>query len=204
MSEKQETILRKAAALFMRCGIKSVTMDDVCRELGISKKTLYQFVRDKNDLILQVLNHDICEDEKAIRTIQNSGRPALDELLQIQNMVSGKIKNMHSSIIYDLRKYYPEAWNKMMQYRNEFVVGSIEQNILKGQKEGVFRTDLHAAVIARIYSSRMEVVMDASLFEGLNLNTAEIYSEAMLYHIRGIATDKGLSYLKDIYNTQHA
>jgi hypothetical protein len=119
-------------------------------------------------------------------------------------MVSGKIKNMHSSIIYDLRKYYPEAWNKMMQYRNEFVVGSIEQNIMKGQKEGVFRTDIHAAVIARIYSSRIEVVMDASLFEGLSLNTAEIYSEAMLYHIRGIATEKGLTYLKDIYHTQHA
>jgi AcrR family transcriptional regulator len=179
-------------------------MDDVCRELGISKKTLYQYVRDKNDLILKVLDHDICEDEKAIRAIQNSGSPALDELLQIQNMVSGKIKNMHSSIIYDLRKYYPEAWNKMMQYRNEFVVGSIEQNIMKGQKEGVFRTDIHAAVIARIYSSRIEVVMDASLFEGLSLNTAEIYSEAMLYHIRGIATEKGLIYLKDIYHTQHA
>jgi hypothetical protein len=124
----------------------------------------------------------------------------LEELHRIQSMVTQKVRNMHSSIIYDLRKYYPEALNRVMQHRNDFVVGCIEQNIRKGQKEGVFRTDIHPAVIARIYSSRIEVVIDSSLFADLNLSTAEIYVEAVHYHIRGIATEKGLRYLETIEN----
>jgi AcrR family transcriptional regulator len=184
----------------MRYGIKSVTMDDVCRELGISKKTLYQFVEDKADLITKVLDHDIREEEKSINAILGNNLTALEELHRIQSMVTQKVRNMHSSIIYDLRKYYPEALNRVMQHRNDFVVGCIEQNIRKGQKEGVFRTDIHPAVIARIYSSRIEVVIDSSLFADLNLSTAEIYVEAVHYHIRGIATEKGLRYLETIEN----
>lgn len=200
MNEKLEQILRQSAAVFMRYGIKSVTMDDICRELGISKKTLYQFVEDKADLISKVLNHDIKEEEEAISSIINSKLTALEELHRIQSMVTQKVRNMHSSIIYDLRKYYPEAWNRIMQHRNDFVVGCIEQNIRKGQAEGVFRTDIHPAVIARIYSSRIEVVIDSSLFADLNLSTAEIYVEAVHYHIRGIATEKGLRLLETIEN----
>jgi AcrR family transcriptional regulator len=200
VNEKLEQILRQSAAVFMRYGIKSVTMDDICRELGISKKTLYQFVEDKADLISKVLNHDIKEEEEAISAIVNSKLTALEELHRIQGMVTQKVRNMHSSIIYDLRKYYPEAWNRVMQHRNDFVVGCIEQNIRKGQAEGVFRTDIHPAVIARIYSSRIEVIIDSSLFADLNLSTAEIYVEAVHYHIRGIATEKGLRLLETIEN----
>lgn len=200
MNEKLEQILRQSASVFMRYGIKSVTMDDVCRELGISKKTLYQFVEDKADLINKVLDFDIKEEEHAISSIVASKLTALEELNRIQSMVTQKVRNMHSSIIYDLRKYYPEAWNRVMQHRNDFVVGCIEQNIRKGQKEGVFRTDIHPAVIARIYSSRIEVVIDSSLFADLNLSTAEIYVEAVHYHIRGIATEKGLRFLETIEN----
>ena len=200
MNEKLEQILRQSASVFMRYGIKSVTMDDVCRELGISKKTLYQFVEDKADLINKVLDFDIREEEHAISSIVGSNITALEELHRIQSMVTQKVRNMHSSIIYDLRKYYPEAWNRVMQHRNDFVVGCIEQNIRKGQKEGVFRTDIHPAVIARIYSSRIEVVIDSSLFADLHLSTAEIYIEAMHYHIRGIATEKGLRFLETIEN----
>jgi hypothetical protein len=201
VNEKLEHILRQTTNILMRCGIKSVTMDDVCRELGISKKTLYQFVEDKADLINKVLDYDIKVEENAIGKILGSGLSALEELHHIQSMVTQKVRNMHSSIIFDLRKYYPEAWTRIMEHRNHFVVSCIEQNIRKGQAEGVFRNDIHPAVIARIYSSRIEVVIDSSLFADLNLSTAEIYIEAMHYHIRGIATEKGLRFLETLENT---
>lgn len=201
MTEKLEQILRQSAIVFMRYGIKSVTMDDVCRELGISKKTLYQFVEDKADLINKVLDYDIHSEVEAIGNILGNKYSALEELHHIQSMVTHKVKNMHSSIVYDLRKYYPEAWCRVMAHRNSFVVSCIEQNIRKGQAEGVFRSDIQPAVIARIYSSRIEVVIDASLFAELNLSAAEIYIEAMRYHIRGIATEKGLHFLATIENT---
>jgi hypothetical protein len=115
-------------------------------------------------------------------------------------MVSEKVQHMHSSIVYDLKKYYPESWGRIIKHRNEFIVGCIEQNIIKGQAEGLFRNDINAAVIARIYSARIEAVIDPSLFSGLKFTTAELYAEAMRYHIRGIATEKGLQYLESTQN----
>lgn len=200
MNEKLDHLLKQAGEIFMRYGLKSVTMDDVCRELGISKKTLYQYVTDKNDLISKVLEQDIEADEKMICALQTSSLSAIDELLHIQKMVSEKVQHMHSSIVYDLKKYYPESWGRIIKHRNEFIVGCIEQNIIKGQAEGLFRNDIHAAVIARIYSSRIEAVIDPSLFAGLKFTTAELYAEAMRYHIRGIATEKGLQYLESTQN----
>lgn len=200
MNEKLDHLLKQAGEIFMRYGLKSVTMDDVCRELGISKKTLYQYVSDKNDLIAKVLDQDIQEDEKVICALQTSGLSAIDELLHIQKMVTEKVQHMHSSIIYDLKKYYPESWGRIIRHRNEFIVGCIEQNIIKGQKEGVFRTDIHSALIAKIYASRIEVSIDPSLYSGLKITPAEVYAEAMRYHIRGIATEKGLKYLESTQN----
>lgn len=200
MNEKLDHLLKQAGDIFMRYGLKSVTMDDVCRELGISKKTLYQYVSDKNDLIAKVLDQDIQEDEKVICALQTSGLSAIDELLHIQKMVTEKVQHMHSSIIYDLKKYYPESWGRIIRHRNEFIVGCIEQNIIKGQQEGVFRTDIHSALIAKIYASRIEVSIDPSLYLGLKITPAEVYAEAMRYHIRGIATEKGLKYLESTQN----
>jgi AcrR family transcriptional regulator len=200
MNEKLDHLLKQAGEIFMRYGLKSVTMDDVCRELGISKKTLYQYVSDKNDLIAKVLDQDIQEDEKVICALQTSGLSAIDELLHIQKMVTEKVQHMHSSIIYDLKKYYPESWGRIIRHRNEFIVGCIEQNIIKGQQEGVFRTDIHSALIAKIYASRIEVSIDPSLYSGLKVTPAEVYAEAMRYHIRGIATEKGLKYLESTQN----
>jgi AcrR family transcriptional regulator len=200
MNEKLDHLLKQAGEIFMRYGLKSVTMDDVCRELGISKKTLYQYVSDKNDLISKVLDQDIQKDEKVICALQTSGLSAIDELLHIQKMVTEKVQHMHSSIIYDLKKYYPESWGRIIRHRNEFIVGCIEQNIIKGQQEGVFRTDLHSALIAKIYASRIEVSIDPSLYSGLKITPAEVYAEAMRYHIRGIATEKGLKYLESTQN----
>lgn len=200
MNEKLDHLLKQAGEIFMRYGLKSVTMDDVCRELGISKKTLYQHVTDKNDLISKVLDQDIEADEKLICALQSSALSAIDELLHIQKMVTMKVQHMHSSIIYDLKKYYPESWGRIIKHRNEFIVGCIEQNIEKGQKEGLFRLDINSAVIARIYSAQIEATIDPMLFTGLKVNTATIYAEAMRYHIRGIATEKGLNYLE---STQH-
>ncbi len=200
MNEKLDHLLKQAGVIFMRYGLKSVTMDDVCRELGISKKTLYQYVSDKNDLISKVLDQDIQEDEKVICALQTSGLSAIDELLHIQKMVTEKVQHMHSSIIYDLKKYYPESWGRIIRHRNEFIVGCIEQNIIKGQQEGVFRKDIHSALIAKIYAYQIEASIDPSLYSGLKITAVEVYAEAMRYHIRGIATEKGLKYLESTQN----
>jgi len=196
MNDKELQILRQARDVFMRFGLRSVTMDDVCREIGISKKTLYLYVTDKADLIQKILELDIQDDQVLTCNAENTQLQAIDELLAIQTMVQKKINSIHSSILYDLKKYYPETWAMMNSHRETFVVNAIEQNIVRGQQQGLYRTDLHTAVIAKIYAHRMELVFDPVFFEGSGIAPAEIYAEAMRYHIRGIATHKGIQYLE--------
>jgi len=192
MNERFEQIIQQARDIFMRYGLRSVTMDDICRELGISKKTLYQFVSDKNDLIHKILSQDIRNDEQRMCEWQVVNLSAIEELLAIQKMVGEKFKNMHSSILYDLKKYYPESWNLVIQHRTGFIIKSVEENILRGREQGLYRTDFNEKVISRMYATRMEAIFDPHVFEGLNLNPAEIYFESMAYHIRAIATPEGV------------
>lgn len=196
MNDKFEQILRQAREVFMRFGLKSVTMDDVCREIGISKKTLYQHVSDKAELIQKILELDIKEDEAMICETETNNLQAIDELLTIQRMVQKKINAIHTSVLYDLKKYYPETWAMITRHRSGFIIQAIEQNMIRGQQQGIYRTDLNPAIIARIYVYRLEAIFDPAVFEGLNMNPSEVYAEAMRYHIRGIATSKGVQYLE--------
>lgn len=197
VEEKIDTLLKQVRDLFMRYGLKSVTMDDLCRELGISKKTLYQFVNDKNDLVLKAMEHEIDKDECDIQKILDLNLSAIDELFEITNTVKEKLKNLHPSILYDMQKYYPEAWDIMSKHRNGFIVKTIGDNILKGQKEGVYRQNIHVQIVAALYASKVELLADNMLFQHLNAEPSEIYYENLIYHLHGISNSQGLKALEE-------
>lgn len=171
-------------------------MDDLCREMAISKKTLYQFVTDKNDLVKKTMEFEIVEDEKAITDITTKNLNALDELFEITNTVEEKLKNLHPSILFDMQKYYPEAWELMSKHRNKFIVDTIGNNILKGQEEGVYRSDLNVKIVALLYATKVELLADNMTISQLNIDPAHIYHENLIYHIRGISNSKGLEALE--------
>jgi TetR/AcrR family transcriptional regulator, cholesterol catabolism regulator len=201
MNEKLVPILENVKSIFMRYGIKSVTMDDLCREMGISKKTLYQFVSDKNDLVKKAMSQEICSDQLSINSILDKKLGAIDELIEITRLVGEKLKNLHPSILYDMQKYYPEAWEVMSKHRNGYIVQTIRENIEKGQKEGVFRPDVKSQIIALLFASKIELFADTSMYSNLGLTAAEIYSENLTYHIRGIANAEGIKQLEEKFSS---
>ena len=195
MEEKLQEILPKVTETFMRFGIKSVTMDDIARNLRISKKTLYQFVSDKNDLVSKCIRHEHSEDKCRIKEILDRNLNAIDEMFAIMEMVSEQLKQVHPSIFYDLEKYYPEAWNEFHSFKNEFVYDIIRNNIEKGKAEGHYRTDVNAVVIARMYVNRMDDLWNPDVFPPSEFKFHDLYLEVMRYHIRGIASQAGIDYL---------
>ncbi|MBN4066049.1 TetR/AcrR family transcriptional regulator, partial [Candidatus Amoebophilus asiaticus] len=107
---KKEQIIKESLSLFLKYGIKSITMDDVSRELGISKKTLYQVVSDKSELVDQTTKCFIENDRHAILDIINSYENVIEQLVQICNYCSDVLRNMNPAVIFDLNRYYPDVW----------------------------------------------------------------------------------------------
>lgn len=195
---QEEQILLKAKELFFRFGVKSITMDDISRELGISKKTLYQFVENKSDLVsktlLQHFDHEKIIIEGAIHEAEN----AIDEIIRIARESLKQFRSMHPSSIYDIKKYYPEAWKIIDQFKTDFIYSCINENIKKGKTEGMYRLQIDEDVIAKLYINSIDYLVNPYNFPPMKYNFSDLYKEFISYHLQGISAEKGYLYLKNI------
>lgn len=192
---KEQKILEDATRVFMQFGIKSVNMDDLARHLSVSKKTLYQYFTDKEDLVRKAVASHCTREDIAIQGICTKGLNAIDEMLEIMQFITGLLKNMHPSIKFDLQKYHPEVYRAMKENRDRAIFDCMMLNTKKGHREGYYRKDFNAEVIIKIYIGRMETIFDQSIFPFEQFTFIDIYREMFSYHIRGIASEEGLQYL---------
>jgi len=190
------SILSKAQELFFQFGIKSITMDDLSKGMGISKKTIYKFVANKADLVNKTMSIHLENEKERITHISKESENAIDEMFQIGKHVVQHLRFLNPSVINDLRKYYPETWQNVMDYKNSFLYSIILNNINKGIKQGFYRKGINPEIISKIYSARSEVVIDQAIFPYSSYTFIEVYTEYLSYHIRGIATQEGLKYLE--------
>lgn len=201
MEEKALKILQQVTVLFMQYGIKSLTMDDLARHLGMSKKTLYQSFSDKADLVSQCIQAHMDEEADAICEIQGRSKNAIEEMFHIAQHVSKHLQSMHPSILFDLEKYYPAAFSKFDEYKSKVVMSCIAKNIEQGVEQGLYRENINIPIVSGLYVGRMDIIFDQQLFPAAQYNAKDVYFEAIRYHIRGIASEKGMEYLKDKFKT---
>lgn len=202
MNDDLKNILEKVQCLYLKYGIKSITMDDVARELGISKKTLYTFVSDKNDLVKKILDKQLEEGKCYFDTISNQTLNAIEEIIEVHKHVNNAIKKYNPTTEYDLRKYYPELYKPFIEEKRKRMFGWILSNIKNGKSLGLYRDDVNEKVIAMLVVSRNEFLVESDLFSENEFNSSDFFNEILKYHIRGIATQKGIdlyeSYLKEL------
>ncbi len=175
-------------------------MDEIARQLSISKKTLYKYVKDKNDLVKRAMHLAIEAEQCILSELNVIEGSAIDKMLNINGMVSEKLQNLQPSVIFDLQKYYPEAWQIMEDHKCEFIFNQVKENITEGIKEGLYRKSLNPEITARIYVTLMDSIFDSQLFEANTHSFQTIHTEVARYHLRGIASEKGLKYIKTIFN----
>lgn len=189
-------MIKKIEELLLKYGIRSLSMDDIARELGISKKTLYQHFKDKKDIVMQVVMHGIEEQSVSIKEIIAENKfNAIDVLFFVSKQIAENHKSMNQNIHFDLQKYYPDAWQILSEHNKKHVYGKICQNMEQGISEGLYLDDYKISVIAKLY---VQQVNNVSLLEDMNedLSFDEILRNIFVYHIRGIASPKGVEYLK--------
>src|SRR5215210_5291279 len=139
--EVQERILQKATDLFVRYGIRSITMDEIALQLGISKKTIYQFYADKNELVDAVLIKYLEHNRHCCEQTRTDGKNAVHEIFLAMEMVQEMFEKMNTSMLYDLEKYHHQSFQRFVQYKYKFLYKVIRENIEKGLKEELYRND---------------------------------------------------------------
>lgn len=196
MNSELQNILEKVTALYMKYGIKSITMDDIARELGISKKTLYLYVENKNDLVEKVVDYVTNQKECDFNNIDKKEMNAVEKLLEVNMHIIKTMKDYNPATEYDLKKYYPELYAKIHTLRKERMHQSILENIKKGKEEGLYRAELKEEIIARLQVSRFMNMHEDEIFSQNDIQRSEFIHELFIYHIHGIANAKGLEILE--------
>ncbi len=199
---QQDQILERVKQLFTTCGVRSLSMDDLAQDLGVSKKTLYKYFVSKKDLVEQSMLRHVSEEECSLEVITGQAENAIDEMLLITRHVTALFATLNPALIYETRKYYPESWAIFEQYKSRSIYQRILHNLRQGIEQGLYRPEIEAEVIAKIYISKMDLFFDTQLFPPDKYRTSDIYREFMNYHIRGIASRKGVNDLEKRINPQ--
>lgn len=200
MNDKRQEIIDKVRVLYQQYGIRSVTMDDVVREVGISKKTLYQYFTDKTELVSIVLECESAEKIKEHKESLEGASNAIEQMLGFFDFQMKTIKDFNPSMIYDLKKYYPEVHRKFRERKRTRIYDSVLSNLKQGKAEGLYREELDEEIIARLNLMRVEAFTNTEIFKPEEILTREFFTETFTYHMYGIASDKGRKILEQKIN----
>jgi TetR/AcrR family transcriptional regulator, cholesterol catabolism regulator len=191
-------ILTKATEMFLTLGFKSVTMDDIASEMGISKKTIYQHFSTKPDLVKEVTLELFESISCGIDAIRENNLNPIEELFEIKNFVLHHLKNESASPIYQLQKYYPKIHSTLKKKQFEKMDECIIQNLKKGIELGLYRKEIMIAAIGRLYFAGMTSLKDVELFPTEMFNVKDLQNQYLEYHLRGICTKKGIDNLEKL------
>lgn len=189
--EQDIRILSAADDLFNRYGIKSVTMDDISKSLGMSKKTIYQHFEDKNQLVLTLVQRTIEEHQTKYNEATKSARNAVEEIVRMMQFTSDTFSRANPNKFYDLQKYHPAGWQLFRQYKEEIVMNQVIANLEKGRKQGLYRTDFSIKILARLRLEEIEMAMHPQYYTDDRLSMHEVQVQLLDHYLHGICTLKG-------------
>ncbi|NER09737.1 transcriptional regulator, TetR family [Muriicola jejuensis] len=199
----REKILDKATDMFLSLGFKSVTMDDLANEMGISKKTIYSHFDNKTKLVeasTSCLFETISEGINAICSLQKN---PIEELYEIKKFAMKHLKDEKASPQFQLQKYYPRIHNAMRMRQFDLMQTCVVDNIRRGIDLGIYRPNLNVNFIARIYFTGVTSIKDHTLFPEDEFPKTQLMDDYLEYHLRGIVTPEGRKILNEIIHSNN-
>ncbi len=187
----KDRIIRGAEELFLKYGVRSVSMDDVARHLSVSKKTLYQYFADKDEMVTMVLVHHMEKDVKQYDSFHSSAKNAIDELVKISSCMKRDFQKLNPSLLFDLQKYHAKAWSIWLGHKQVYIKDSIVRNLMQGIEEGFFRPDINVEVLAITRLELIQLTFDETVFPADKHNLPEVNGQIFEHFVYGILTEKG-------------
>ncbi len=175
-------------------------MDDAASHLGISKKTIYEFFSDKEDLVKQVLLFEYEKRCGSLNNIHQMQFNAIEELFEVYKMINTMLRDYNSSMEYDIRKFYPKLFLKIREIRRQQMFESVFYNLNKGKTEGLYREELNSEIIAKLHVFRTENLFDTDMFTQEELSSITMFHEIFIYHIQGILSSQGRVFFENNFD----
>jgi len=205
--EPKERIIEQARELFIRLGIRSISMDDIAGQIGMSKKTLYQHFEDKDELVELVVAFETNRMQHDCHACANTAENAVEEIFKTMEMVTQHFRNMNPMVLFDMHKFHGKAFAKFMEHKNIFLLDFISTNLKRGISEGYFRQDIKIDILAKFRLECMMLAFNMEAFPPAKYNVAEVTITMIENFLYGLATESGFK-LIELYkakkNTIHA
>jgi TetR/AcrR family transcriptional regulator, cholesterol catabolism regulator len=191
INDTSERLKQKAHQLFMQFGLRSVSMDDIAKELGISKKTIYQFYEDKDalvdDVMASVFENDMFVCERDRKVSEN----AVHEIFLAIDFIVEMFKSMNPSVLFDLQKHHPVSYMRFVKHKDEYLFSIIKNNLKRGIAEDLYRPDLKVDVLARFRVESMMMPFNPEFLQKTGKNLALIEEEITIHFLYGLVSPKG-------------
>jgi AcrR family transcriptional regulator len=187
----RERILETALKMFRTYGVKGVTMFDIARDCGISKKTVYEHFVDKQALIdegmQQLLTNHINYFTECLQTTDN----AIEEMIRNMKYVTNMAKTLNPVMLYEIQKYHPDTWKSIERFREDGILCNIKENLKRGMTEGLYRQNLHIDIVARMRQLQLDAAFDPIQYPADQFEMHTVMEQVTAHFILGIATIKG-------------
>ncbi len=194
---KEVSLLERVTEVYVREGLKKITMDDMAKKLNVSKKTLYKYVKNRKELILKSTIFHVQRERLKIIEIQEKELNPILEHHELAKFFLATISQINPVLHYDMQHYFPESWEFLNEHFNGFIFESIYKNLKRGQAEGIYHDQFNAEIIAKFFTARVDLVFDGELFSGES-NFAEVYLQYLTYHLNSITSEKGKNILNQL------
>jgi TetR/AcrR family transcriptional regulator, cholesterol catabolism regulator len=188
MSTKSK-ILHGAEELIFKYGIKNITMDDIARHLSISKKTIYKFYKEKDEIVHSLMLLSMENDKIRFKKIYDNAPNVVAEVFEMMKEMRDMFSKINPIVFFELSKYYPETWKEFQNFKNGFISEMIENTLIQGQKDGYIRKDINVKLLAKLRVENIEMTLNGTLFSQFNMVEVQLaITEHFLY---GVCTLKG-------------
>lgn len=189
--DPKERILKGAEELFFQYGIKSITMDDIAKHLTISKKTIYQYFSDKDEVVHTLMKASLDKDIHDFTCIHNECKNIIDEIFAIMKHMGEIFGKINPIIFYDLQKYHPKSWKLFLDFKSDFILKMVESAVIKGINDGHVRKDINPKILAILRMEEIEMGFNPAVFPHDKFKMLEVQLAMTEHFLYGICTLKG-------------
>jgi AcrR family transcriptional regulator len=190
----KERIIKEAFTLFWRYGIKSVTMDDIAKDLGISKRTIYQHYPDKEAIVILVVKQELEMQKCQMDKMDEDNLNPIEQIIQAADYMRISLAHMNPVVFYDLKKYHPQAWDLFHQNKHEYIIKSIRDNLVAGIDAGLYMKNINVDILSLLRIEQVLMAFDPTIFPADRFSMMHVQMEFVHHFLRGILTAKGLEY----------
>jgi AcrR family transcriptional regulator len=197
----EDRILLKARDLMFQTGIRQVTMDDLATQLGMSKKTIYQYYKDKDDLVKAVVGFELKNHQQLCQHCEAKADNAVHEMFLVMETMKEMAKTMNPGSMMELEKYFPSAFDIIKQHKDDFFLSLIKQNLIKGMEQGYYRSDLEVDILSRFRLETIFIPFNLHAFPVSIFNPIKVHTQLMEHFVYGLMTVKGYEVMQQYKQT---